>query len=93
MFYVYILATCKNGVFYVGVTNDLFRRVKEHKDDINKGFTYKYHVKKLFYYEEFDDINAAIKREKKLKRWRRDWKIALIEEMNGEWEDLFYGLV
>ena len=88
-YYIYILASKKNGVLYIGVTNNLIRRVYEHKNDINKGFTSKYHVHKLVYYEIFNDINLAIQREKALKKWKRAWKIDLIEKGNSEWKDLY----
>ena len=88
LFYVYILATRKNGPIYVGVTNDLHRRVFEHKTHVIKGFTAKYNVDRLVYFEVFESIEAAIAREKKLKRWRREWKVALIERENPDWRDL-----
>lgn len=87
--YVYILASKPQGTLYVGVTNDLIRRVAEHKQHLVPGFTKRYGVNKLVYWEAFDDYGAAITREKKLKRWRRDWKRALIEEKNPRWADLF----
>ena len=86
--YVYILASKPQGTLYVGVTNDLIRRVGEHKQGIVPGFTRRYGVHKLVYWEAFDDYEAAILREKKLKRWRRDWKRMLIEENNPHWADL-----
>ena len=89
-YYVYILASKKDGVLYIGVTNDLVRRVYEHKNDIVKGFTQKYFVKKLVYYEVTKSVVIAIQREKQLKKWKREWKIALIEEFNPEWNDLYY---
>ena len=85
---VYILASKPQGTLYVGVTNDLIRRVAEHKQGIVPGFTKRYGVNKLVYWEAFDDYHAAILREKRLKRWRRDWKHALIEEANPHWADL-----
>ncbi|MES2544578.1 MAG: GIY-YIG nuclease family protein [Bacteroidota bacterium] len=87
-YYTYILASQKNGTLYVGVTNDLERRVLEHKQKINEGFTSKYEVNKLVYFESFQYINDAILREKRLKKWNRQWKINLIEEENKDWEDL-----
>ncbi|HYK79350.1 MAG TPA: GIY-YIG nuclease family protein [Micropepsaceae bacterium] len=87
--YVYILASKPQGTLYVGVTNDLIRRVIEHKNGEIPGFTKRYKVKRLVYYEPFEDYQAAIAREKKLKRWRRDWKRSLIEETNRHWADLF----
>lgn len=86
--FVYILASKRDGVLYTGVTNDLQRRVAEHKADINQGFTSRYHVKRLVYFEPFPTFTTAIRREKQLKKWRREWKIALIEEENPEWNDL-----
>ena len=86
--YVYILASKSQGTLYVGVTNDLIRRVAEHKQGVVPGFTKRYGVDKLVYWEAFDDYEGAIVREKKLKRWRRDWKRALIEETNPNWVDL-----
>jgi len=92
-YFVYILANKKKGTLYIGVTNNLLRRVLEHKDKIIKGFTSKYDVNKLVYYEMFGNVNYAIQREKRLKEWHRDWKIRLIEENNKEWKDLFYDLI
>ncbi len=88
-YFVYILASKKNGTLYIGVTNDLVRRVYEHKEGIIDGFKKKYNVKILVYFEIHTDINEAIKREKALKKWKRDWKIELIEKINIEWRDLF----
>jgi putative endonuclease len=87
-YYIYILASQKNGTLYIGVTNDLERRVLEHKQKINDGFTSKYNVNKLVYFESFQYINDAILREKRLKKWNRQWKINLIEEENKDWKDL-----
>lgn len=87
--YVYILASKPQGRLYIGVTNDLIRRVGEHKEGSVPGFTKRYGVQKLVYFEAFEDYKAAIEREKTLKRWRRDWKRALIEENNPHWPDLF----
>lgn len=89
-YYVYILASKKNGTLYIGVTNSLVRRVYEHKEELIEGFTKKYDVKNLVYYEILNEINEAIKREKALKKWLRKWKIDLIEKMNPEWKDLYY---
>jgi len=91
-FYVYILASKKNGVLYIGVTNNLLRRVLEHKDKIIEGFSSTYRANKLVYFEIFKYVKDAINREKKLKDWHRDWKIRIIEEKNKEWKDLFYDL-
>lgn len=90
--YVYIMASKPKGTLYIGVTNDLLRRVYEHKSNITMGFTSKYSVKKLVYYESLDDPYEAIKREKKLKKWRRKWKIELIEMENPNWLDLYDSL-
>lgn len=79
----------KNGVLYIGVTNNLIRRIYEHKNNHIKGFTYKYNAKSLIYFEVFDNIEDAIIREKRLKKWNRAWKIKLIEGMNPEWKDLY----
>ncbi|MCD6543796.1 MAG: GIY-YIG nuclease family protein [Flavobacteriaceae bacterium] len=87
-YFVYILASKKNGVLYIGVTNDLERRLFEHKTKMVKGFTSRYNVDKLVYFEEYSDINKAIKREKQLKKWNRQWKLDLIEKGNPEWKDL-----
>ena len=88
-YYIYILASAKCGVLYIGVTNDLLRRTWEHKHDVIKGFTSKYKVHMLVYYEHTTDIYAAIAREKQLKNWHRDWKFNLIESMNPDWHDLY----
>jgi putative endonuclease len=87
-YYTYILASQKNGTLYIGVTNDLERRILEHKQKINEGFTSKYDVNMLVYFESFQYINDAILREKRLKKWNRQWKINLIEEENKDWKDL-----
>ena len=88
-YYVYIMASRKHGTLYIGVTNNLIRRVYEHKQDFIEGFTKKYSVKTLVYFEETENIGRAIQREKNLKHWPRAWKIALIEENNPEWNDLY----
>ena len=90
LYYVYILASKRNGTLYVGVTNSLFRRSFQHKLKENpKSFTAKYNVDKLVYFETYGDIYEAIYREKQLKKWKRAWKIALIEKENPAWRDLF----
>ncbi len=89
-FYIYILASDRNGTLYTGVTNDLLRRVYEHKKKIQKSFASRYNVNLLVYFEQTDDINAAISTEKNIKKWYRNWKIKTIEEFNPEWKDLFY---
>jgi putative endonuclease len=88
-YYVYILASKRNGTLYIGVTNDLVRRVFEHKNDFIEGFTRQYGVHTLVYFEETGDAMAAIEREKQLKNWRRKWKMALIEKANPDWKDLW----
>ena len=88
-YYVYILASRKNGTLYIGVTNDLMRRVSEHKNELAPGFTRKYHIDKLVHFEQTTDVREAIAREKQLKKWKRAWKIKLIEATNPEWQDLY----
>jgi putative endonuclease len=89
-YFVYLLASKIRGTLYIGVTNDLQRRVYEHKKAIIKGFTQKYGVNKLVYFETFQDVNEAIKREKNVKKWKRNWKIKLIEASNKKWNDLAF---
>ncbi|MCB0729381.1 MAG: GIY-YIG nuclease family protein, partial [Ignavibacteriae bacterium] len=89
-YFVYIMTNKKNGVLYTGVNNNLLRRVAEHKKKIVKGFTEKYNLDKLVWYEQTNDIRVAIQKEKQIKRWIRKWKIELIEEKNPEWKDLYY---
>ncbi|MCA1414896.1 GIY-YIG nuclease family protein [Bradyrhizobium sp. NBAIM20] len=91
-YYVYILASKKHGTLYIGVTNDLVRRVHQHKTKAMPGFTTKYGVDKLVLFEIYDDPATAIAREKELKKWRRDWKTRLIEEQNPNWDDLYPGI-
>ena len=88
-YYVYILTNQINGTLYIGVTNDLMRRVFQHKQRAGKGFTAKYGVDRLVYYEDTNSVEAAIKREKQLKWWERGWKVQLIEKHNSEWLDLY----
>ncbi len=90
---VYILAGGKNGTLYVGVTSDLVKRVWQHRNNLVEGFTSKYHVHKLVYYEQYADMPEALSREKQLKKWNRAWKIHLIEKMNPEWCDLYNNLL
>lgn len=90
--YVYLLASKRNGTLYVGVTTDLRRRVWQHKNKEIEGFTKKYNVKDLVYFEHHEDYWQAADRERKLKNWKRSWKIDLIEEGNPEWEDLYESL-
>ncbi len=92
-FYVYILASGKNGTFYVGVTSDLVKRVWQHKNEVVESFTKKYGVKILVYYEIFADAENAIRREKRLKKWPRVSKLRAIEEMNPEWNDLYEKII
>ncbi len=87
-YYIYILASKKNGTLYIGMTNDLVRRIFEHKSGSIEGFTKKYSVDKLVYFESTTDVNDAIAREKRLKKWKRQWKIDLIEKSNSDWRDL-----
>lgn len=91
-FFVYILASRKHGTLYIGITNDLIRRVYEHKDKIVRGFTARHNITKLVYFEIFEDPITAITREKQLKKWRREWKIQLIQSKNPEWVDLAHTL-
>jgi putative endonuclease len=86
---VYILATKRNGTLYVGVTSDFVGRISDHKQDLIDGFTKQYGVHLLVYIEMHDTMDAAIKREKQIKRWRREWKLALIEKDNPEWRDQY----
>lgn len=92
-YFVYILASKRNGTLYIGVTNDLIRRAHEHKKGIIKGFTKNYKIDKLVYFEETDDVQVAIEREKQLKKWNRKWKLFLIEKDNPHWKDLYYDLI
>jgi putative endonuclease len=91
--WVYILTNKPNGILYVGVTNDLLRRVAEHRADLVAGFTKRYGLKRLVYFEQYDDIRDAIQREHNMKHWSRTWKVRLILAENSEWNDLFDGLV
>ena len=86
---VYILVSRRNGTLYIGVTSDMLGRVWQHKNDVYEGFTKKYGVHLLVWYECFDDVLAAIQREKTLKKWSRQWKINLIEKTNPSWSDLY----
>jgi putative endonuclease len=87
-YYVYILASKRNGTLYIGVTNNLERRLYEHRNNLIEGFTNKYNVHHLVYYEDVNDIQTALQREKQLKKWTRKWKLELIEKVNPEWCDL-----
>ncbi|MBN9565478.1 MAG: GIY-YIG nuclease family protein [Alphaproteobacteria bacterium] len=88
-YWVYIIASQKNGTLYIGVTNNIIRRTYEHKSGLIEGFSKKYHLSMLVYFEEYDDIHMALKREKSLKKWRREWKIQLIERYNPGWVGLY----
>ncbi len=90
---VYILASRRNGTLYAGVTSDLLKRVWEHKNDLVEGFTKKYGVHMLVWYEFHESMDSAIQREKKIKKWNRKWKLALIEQSNPRWQDLFDNLI
>jgi putative endonuclease len=92
-YYVYILASKRNGTLYIGVTDNIKRRVYEHKNDLVKGFTSKYPVHQLVYFELANDINSALQREKQLKKWNRNWKMELIETNNPLWEDLYKNII
>ena len=92
-YYIYILASNRNGTLYIGVTSNLLKRVYEHKNNLVKGFTKKYNVHKLVYYEQTEEIASASQRKKRLKKWRRAWKIELIEKFNKEWKDLYIDLI
>ncbi|MBQ7412848.1 MAG: GIY-YIG nuclease family protein [Alphaproteobacteria bacterium] len=87
--YVYIMASAPNGTLYIGVTGNLSKRVWEHRNHVVEGFTDKYHVGRLVYYEVWQDERGAIAREKQLKHWKRDWKIKLIQNQNPDWNDLY----
>jgi putative endonuclease len=89
VYWVYILASGRNGTLYVGVTSDIVRRVQEHREGLVPGFTKRYRVKRLVYMELHHDINSAILREKRIKRWHRSWKLELIEAKNPQWRDLW----
>jgi len=92
-YYVYILASKKNGTLYIGVTNNLPKRVYEHKNNLIEGFTRKYNVHNLVYYESYSDTYAAITRKKAIKKWKRAWKTELIEKSNPLWKDLYCDIV
>jgi putative endonuclease len=92
-YFVYILASGKHGTLYIGVTSDLIRRAHQHMLKVVRGFTKRYDIHKLTYFEIFDDPLSAITREKQLKKWRREWKIQLIEKENPGWVDLAHTLV
>lgn len=91
-YYVYILASRRNGTLYVGVTSDLIKRVYQHKNGLTDGFTGRYRVHDLVHYEVTEDVLSAINREKQIKKWNRAWKISLIEKVNPQWRDLYLDL-
>jgi putative endonuclease len=91
-YYVYILASKRNGTLYIGITSDLIKRVWEHKNKLVEGFTQKYNVDKLVYYEQYQDAENAIRREKRLKKYNRKWKLDLVEKFNPNWKDLYYDI-
>jgi putative endonuclease len=91
-YWVYILANRIGGTLYIGVTNDLIRRTYEHREKLAEGFTKKYGVTRLVYFEQHNDIEVAIRREKQLKKWNRAWKVQLIEQDNPNWIDLYPGI-
>ena len=93
MYYVYLLASRKHGTLYIGVTSNLVRRVYEHKGKLLPGFSIRYDVDRLVWFESYDDPTTAIAREKEIKKWRRDWKIALIERDNPDWLDLYTAIL
>ena len=92
-YYIYILASGKNGTLYIGITSDLVKRVYEHREGLVDGFTKKHVVYTLVYYEIINDVNSAITREKHIKKWDREWKINLIEKHNPGWKDLYEDLI
>ncbi len=88
-YYVYILANKRNGTLYTGVTNDMARRTNEHRESAGANFTRRYGINRLVYFESHEDVREAIAREKRIKRWKRPWKLELIEKVNPDWRDLF----
>ncbi len=92
IYYIYITASKRNGTLYIGVTSNLKKRIYEHKESLIDGFTKKYKVSKLVYFETTNDINSAIQREKQMKKWKREWKLKLIERENPCWIDLYDNL-
>ena len=91
--YIYIMTNKSNTTLYIGVTSNLIKRIYEHKNSLADGFSKRYNVKKLVYYEVYESIEEAIKREKQLKSWKRDWKNKLIDDMNPDWVDLYGEIV
>jgi putative endonuclease len=92
-YYIYILSNQKNGTLYIGVTSNLIRRIREHKERKVEGFTKKYNIDKLIYYEVYGEVGMALYREKQLKKWKREWKLELIEKENPSWNDLSGSLI
>jgi putative endonuclease len=92
-YFVYIIASKRNGTIYIGVTNNLLKRIEQHKDNLVEGFTNKYNVHNLVYYEIYRNIGDAIAREKRMKKWIRSWKLKLIEKSNPDWKDLYDSLI
>jgi putative endonuclease len=93
MFYVYLLASRKQGTLYLGVTKDLVRRTHQHREKLLPGFSSRYDIRRLVWFETYDDPVTAIEREKEIKKWRRAWKIGLIEKDNPDWRDLYSEIV
>ncbi|MFL6826836.1 MAG: GIY-YIG nuclease family protein [Bradyrhizobium sp.] len=91
-YYVYIIASRKDGAIYIGVTNGIIRRIYEHRTKVTRGFTWKYNITRLVWFEIYEDPISAISREKELKKWKRAWKIELIEAQNPEWNDLYVSI-
>ncbi len=92
-YYMYILANRRDGILYIGTTNDIIRRIYQHKNNEVSGFTKRYKIHQLVYYEECSDIREVILREKRMKKWKRQWKIELIEKSNPEWRDLYNEII
>ena len=92
-FYVYILTNKRNGTLYIGVTSNLVQRIWQHRESLADGFTKKYSLKHLVYYEKHESAESAIHREKRLKEWKREWKLALIEKLNPSWDDLYKSIL
>jgi putative endonuclease len=92
-YFVYLLASKPYGTLYVGVTSDLVGRTVQHREEIREGFTKKYGIHRLVWFEEYGDVQDAIVREKRIKKWRRAWKVELLEEANPRWEDLFAQII
>ena len=90
---IYIMASSKNGTIYIGVTNNLITRVWQHKSDMIKGFSKKYKVHRLVYFKQHTSMQSAIEREKQIKKWKRQWKLKLIEKLNPAWKDLYTDII